>query len=86
MKKVGKTKREIALRLSNHLGVSIDPNDFWRNYNATRAGCARWGCLVAYAGRYHRLYSWDTMSECLARGFVVSIRDGEIEVCVDEPA
>jgi len=85
--KVGKTKQRMAKMLSEQLGTTIDPNDFWANYNAEKVGCARWGVWAIINGESVHVYSWDTMTECVKKGFVFSKeRDRTVCVVVNDPA
>lgn len=84
--KVGRTKQRLAKLLSDRLGVTVNPNDMWMNRNAEMAGCARWGVWVVIEGLNVSVYSWDTMTECLKRGFVISHESSRICVVVDDPA
>ncbi len=84
--KPGRTKQRIARLLSERLKVPVDPEEFWANRNAEQIGCARWGIWVVINGRNTNVHSWDTMTECLQRGFVLSHEDTGISVVVDDPA
>ncbi len=85
--KPGRTKQKMARLLSERLGVQLDPNNFWANRNAEQVGCARWGIWAVINGQNTNVYSWDTMTECLQRGFVLS-NESTSTVCVvvDDPA
>lgn len=85
--KAGRTKRRMARLIGERLDITLDPDEFWYNSNAEQAGCARWGIWAIISNRNTSIYSWDTMTECLQKGFVLSQEDtGLICVVVNDPA
>lgn len=77
----GRTKRTLAARLSNTLGVRVSAEAIWENANAEQVGCARWGVWVIRNNRNVNVYSWDTMTACMRHGFTVNEED-EGSICV----
>lgn len=81
MRNIGKTRIALArlleekLRASESLPLlSIEPEDLWIQEGAYRNSnwdLARWGCDVRFSGKYFKVYSWDTMTECVKKGIEV---------------
>lgn len=89
-----KTIRDKLECLLEDAGVTLC-DDLWEQkgaYRGKRFDCACWGCGdIRYNGEWMgRLYSWDTMTDCVRYGIKITKPDradyGEWEVHACEPA
>lgn len=85
MRKPGRIKTKMAQRLSEELTkkegfqITIDPEDLWTqqgDYRKATWDLARWGALKKTVNPkginlHFSIHSWDTMTECLKKGFTV---------------
>jgi hypothetical protein len=72
-KRPGRTRCKLAEMLSEALGEFVDPSDIWSQSGAYRTQ-VRHDALVWGVG--DRIGSWDTMTECVKRGFTVTREGG----------
>lgn len=82
MKRFGKTRTKLAIVLGTKLResenlprLSIEPEDFWIQQGAYRHATwdlARWGVDIhCEGGKYLKVYSWDTMTDCVRYGITI---------------
>jgi hypothetical protein len=73
MGRIGRTRHRLAEMLSEALGEYVDPADIWSQSGAYRTQVKHdalvWGVGV-------RIGSWDTMTDCVKRGFTVTHKGG----------
>lgn len=81
MRRYGRTRTKLASLIETMLRekegmslVSVEPEDLWMqqgDYRKSTWDLARWGVDVHCASRYLKLYSWDTMGDCVRYGIAL---------------
>lgn len=81
MRRYGKTRTKLAFMIETMLRekenmplVSVEPEDLWMqqgDYRKKTWDLAAWGVDVRSSGRFLKLYSWDTMGDCVRYGITI---------------